>query len=68
MAGSGAWRRYRQRDLPYGTGRKAEVLLPTVTDPAYRRRTEIVTIKQDGVIDEQNYIVAPNMRGQIVEA
>ena len=47
---------------------KPKFFFRTVKDPAYRRRTEIVTIKQDGVIDEQNYIVAPTMRGQIVEA
>jgi hypothetical protein len=47
---------------------KPKFFFRTVADPAFRRRTEIVTIKQDGVIDEQNYIVAPSMRGQIVEA
>jgi hypothetical protein len=40
----------------------------TVPDPAYRRRTEIYTHKPEGVIDEQHYIIAPNMRGLITEA
>jgi hypothetical protein len=40
----------------------------TVTDPSYRRRTELLTIKHEGVIDVQQYIVAPAMRGQIEEA
>jgi hypothetical protein len=42
----------------------------TVKDPAYRRRTEIYVHKPegDGAIDEQHYIVAPSMRGQITEA
>jgi hypothetical protein len=47
---------------------KPKFYFRVVQDPAYRRRTEIVVIKQDGVIDEQNYIVAPTMRGQIAEA
>jgi hypothetical protein len=51
--------------IPVG---KPKFFFRTVKDPTYRRRTEIVTIKQDNVIDEQNYIVAPTMRGQIVEA
>jgi hypothetical protein len=40
----------------------------THPDPAYRRRTEIYTHKPEGAIDEQHYIVAPAMQGQIVEA
>jgi hypothetical protein len=40
----------------------------TVTDSAYRRRTEIYTHKPEGVIDEQHYIIAPAMRGKIEEA
>lgn len=47
---------------------KPKVFFRTVKDPAYRRRTELVVIKQDGTIDEQHYIVGPAMRGQIVEA
>jgi hypothetical protein len=47
---------------------KPKFFFRTVKDPTYRRRTEIVTIKQDGVIDDQHYIVAPTMRGQIAEA
>jgi hypothetical protein len=38
------------------------------SDPAYRRRTEIYTHKPEGVIDEQHYIIAPEMRGRITEA
>ena len=37
-------------------------------DPAYRRRTEIYTHKVEGVIDEQNFIVGPAMRGRFEEA
>jgi hypothetical protein len=37
-------------------------------DPAYRRLTEIYTHKAEGQIDEQNYIIAAPMRGQIEEA
>jgi hypothetical protein len=37
-------------------------------DPAYRRRTELYTHKPEGVIDEQHYIIAPEMRGRIPEA
>jgi len=37
-------------------------------DPAYRRRTEIYTHKPEGAIDEQHYILAPEMRGRIPEA
>jgi hypothetical protein len=42
----------------------------TVTDPAYRRRTEIYTHKpEDGAGGEEtNYILAPAMRGRIPEA
>jgi hypothetical protein len=40
----------------------------TVTDPAYRRRTEIYTHKQEGVIDVHNYIIGPAIRGLIDEA
>lgn len=40
----------------------------TVTDPSYRRRTEFLTVKHEGVIDEQHYIIAPDMRGKIEEA
>jgi hypothetical protein len=39
-----------------------------VTDPAYRRRTEIYVHKPEGVIDEVSYIVAPSMRGLVIEA
>ena len=39
------------------------------THPAkeYRRRTELYTHKPEGLIDEQHYIVAPAMKGQIPE-
>ena len=37
-------------------------------DPDYRRRTEIYTHKVEGVIDEQNFIVGPAMRGRFGEA
>jgi hypothetical protein len=37
-------------------------------DPAYRRHTEIYSHKPEGSIDTQHYIVAPDMRGQIIEA
>jgi hypothetical protein len=40
----------------------------TVTDPAYRRRTEIYVHKPEGVIDEQHYIIAKPMQGRIDEA
>jgi len=35
-------------------------------DPAYRRHTEIYSHKPEGSIDTQHYIVAPDMRGQII--
>jgi hypothetical protein len=37
-------------------------------DPAYRRRTEIYVHKVDGVIDEQYFIMGPEMRGRFEEA
>jgi hypothetical protein len=37
-------------------------------DPAYRRRTEIYVHKVDGVIDEQYFIIGPEMRGRFEEA
>ena len=37
-------------------------------DPAYRRLTEIYTHKVDGVIDEQYFIIGPEMRGRFEEA
>ena len=40
----------------------------THPDALYRRRTESLTIKHEGVIGEQFFIVAPAMRGQIEEA
>ena len=40
----------------------------TVIDPSYRRRTQIYTHKVEGVIDVQQYIVAPEIRGLIEEA
>jgi hypothetical protein len=40
----------------------------THPDQDYRRRTEIYTHKPEGAIDEQNYIIAPAMRGRIEEA
>jgi hypothetical protein len=40
----------------------------THPDPAYRRRTEIYVHKPEGAIDEQHYIIAPEMQGQIPEA
>jgi hypothetical protein len=38
------------------------------SDPQYIRRTEIYTHKPEGVIDEQHYIIGPEMRGRIPEA
>jgi hypothetical protein len=40
----------------------------TVSDVAYRRRTEIYVHKPEGLIEEQHYIIAPSMRGRIEEA
>jgi hypothetical protein len=40
----------------------------TVTDPTYRRRTEIYIHKPEGAIEETAYIIAPSMRGRIQEA
>lgn len=37
-------------------------------DAAYRRHTEIYTHKPEGAIDEQHFILAPEMRGRIPEA
>ena len=37
-------------------------------DAAYRRHTEIYTHKPEGSVDEQTYILAPEMRGRIPEA
>jgi len=37
-------------------------------DEIYRRRTELYTHKPEGSIDEQHYILAPEMRGRIPEA
>jgi hypothetical protein len=34
----------------------------------YRRRTEIYNFKPEGSIDEQWFIIAPSMRGRIIEA
>jgi hypothetical protein len=34
----------------------------------YRRQTEIYVHKPEGAIDEQTYIIAPNMQGRIPEA
>jgi hypothetical protein len=40
----------------------------THPDKTHRRRTEIYTHKPEGIIEEQHYIVAPAMQGQIPEA
>jgi hypothetical protein len=40
----------------------------TVTDSAYRRRTEIYVHKPEGMIDEQHYIIAKPMQGLVDEA
>lgn len=40
----------------------------TVPDSAYRRRTQLYVHKPEGVIDEQHYILAPEMHGRIIEA
>src|SRR5262249_22396985 len=40
----------------------------THPDPGYRRRAEIYTHKPEGAIDEQHYIVGPEMQGRIPEA
>jgi hypothetical protein len=52
-------------NVPVG---KPKDFFRTVPDPAYRRRTEIYTHKPEGAIDEENYIIAPTMHGQIPEA
>jgi hypothetical protein len=40
----------------------------THPDAGHRRRTEIYVHKPEGAIDEQHYIIAPSMRGRIMEA
>jgi hypothetical protein len=40
----------------------------TVPDPSYRRRGQIYIHKVEGIIDEQVYVIAPNMQGEIEEA
>jgi hypothetical protein len=40
----------------------------TVPDPSYRRRGQIYIHKVEGIIDEQTFIIAPNMQGEIEEA
>jgi hypothetical protein len=40
----------------------------TVPDPSYRRRGQIYIHKVEGIIDEQTFIIAPNMQGEIDEA
>jgi hypothetical protein len=40
----------------------------THPDIGYRRRSEIYTHKPEGAIDEQHYIIAPEMQGRIPEA
>ena len=37
-------------------------------DKAFRRRTEVYVHKVEGQIDEQTYIIAPNLWGRIEEA
>jgi hypothetical protein len=37
-------------------------------DKAFRRRTEVYVHKTEGVIEEQTYIIAPNLWGRIEEA
>jgi hypothetical protein len=37
-------------------------------DQGYRRRTEIYVHKTEGQVEEQHYIIAPRLRGRIVEA
>ena len=37
-------------------------------DPAYRRRVELYVHKVDGLIDEQYFIMGPEMRGRFEEA
>jgi hypothetical protein len=55
----------RPHNVPIG---KPKDFFRVVPDSAYRRRTEAITIKPEGVIDEQHYIVAKPMRGRIEEA
>jgi hypothetical protein len=52
-------------EIPIG---KPKDYFRTHPEPAYRRRTEIYVHKVEGMIDEQWYIIAPSMRGQIEEA
>jgi hypothetical protein len=51
--------------IPVG---KPKDFFRTHPDPAFRRRTEIYIHKPEGAIDEQTYILAPEMRGRIPEA
>ena len=37
-------------------------------DPAYRRRSEIYTHKIEGQIETSHYLIAPEMRGKLIEA
>jgi hypothetical protein len=37
-------------------------------DPSYRRRTEVYTHKVEGEPEETHYIIAPSMRGRLMEA
>src|SRR5262249_21409064 len=40
----------------------------TVPDPAYRRHAEVYVHKSENVIDEQTYLIGPDLWGQIEEA
>src|SRR5262245_20292766 len=54
-----------QDKIPIGKPRNFFRVHP---DKAFRRRTELYVHKTEDAIDEQYYIVAPSMRGQILEA
>jgi hypothetical protein len=50
------------------TAAKPKDFFRTVTDASYRKRTEIYVHKPEGAIDEEVFIIAPEMRGRIDEA
>ena len=52
-------------NIPVG---KPKDFFRTHPNPDYRRQTEIYVHKPEGAIDEQTYIIAPNMQGRILEA
>jgi hypothetical protein len=55
----------KHHTIPVG---KPKDFFRTHPDESHRRRTEIYVHKPEGAIDEQTYIVPPNMQGRIPEA